>query len=261
MKMDIMESGHAKNMANFDELITYVVGYGTIYKPNKSSIQLVALQTLQPKVHNAMTTVNQLNVVLIAARAARKTAFAPLSKLITRIVNAEKASDTNLQTHETVKSLVRMLRGEHSKAKSTQVIAATAPATGSASTTTTVPSATTVSTGNKSHVDKDTVLNTLDKLIQTLIGIPEYKPFEADITTDALRTLYNDLHAKNAAVVTAHAQLSNANIARYEICYKPNTGMVDLTSDVKSYVKSVYGAVSPQYKQISKLKFKNFSLI
>lgn len=33
------------------------------------------------------------------------------------------------------------------------------------------------------------------------------------------------------------------------------TGLVDIVDDVKKYVKSLFGASTPQYKQISGLKF------
>jgi hypothetical protein len=256
-----LESGHAKNMSNYDELLSYVLGYGTVYNPNKPAIQLSALQALQPKIHSAMDTVNQMAVVYHRAIAARSHAFAPMSKLITRILNAEIASDTNSQTDDNIKSLVRKFRGTHSKVKSTTVKAVNAtPTTGQATTPTTGSSVTTTVTKSSSQKGYDTLLDTFDKIIKTLIGIPQYQPNEVDITTAALTTLYNDLHAKNAAVVSAHVDLSNANIARYNLCYAPNTGMVDLTIDVKNYVKSISGAVAPQYKQISKLPFKNFPL-
>ena len=32
--------------------------------------------------------------------------------------------------------------------------------------------------------------------------------------------------------------------------------MVDIALDTKTYIKSLYGATSPQYKQVSKLEFK-----
>ena len=38
--------------------------------------------------------------------------------------------------------------------------------------------------------------------------------------------------------------------------YKANTRMVDIALDSKAYIKSAFGATSPQYKQVSKLEFK-----
>jgi len=40
------ETGHAKNVSNFDDLISFVTGYGTAYNPSKASIKLTALQSL-----------------------------------------------------------------------------------------------------------------------------------------------------------------------------------------------------------------------
>ena len=38
--------------------------------------------------------------------------------------------------------------------------------------------------------------------------------------------------------------------------YKANTRMVDIALDSKAYIKSAFGATSPQYKQISGIAFK-----
>ena len=37
------EVGHAKNITNFQTLITFVTGYGAIYNPTKSKLQLANL--------------------------------------------------------------------------------------------------------------------------------------------------------------------------------------------------------------------------
>jgi hypothetical protein len=59
----------------------------------------------------------------------------------------------------------------------------------------------------------------------------------------------------NTAAVNAYTPLSNARIDRNKILYDDVTGLVKVAGDVKAYVKSVFGGTSPQYKQVSKLKF------
>jgi hypothetical protein len=49
--------------------------------------------------------------------------------------------------------------------------------------------------------------------------------------------------------------VSNARIARDKALYAETTGVLDVAQDVKQYVKSLFGATSPQYKQVSGLKF------
>jgi hypothetical protein len=40
------ETGHAKNVANFEDLISFVTGYGATYNPTKVPIKLASLTTL-----------------------------------------------------------------------------------------------------------------------------------------------------------------------------------------------------------------------
>ena len=102
----------------------------------------------------------------------------------------------------------------------------------------------------------DSRIENLDKLIKLLESIGAYAPNEEELKTTSLTTLYNTLKVKNASVVAATTPMSNARISRNNILYKANSGMVDIALDTKTYIKSLYGATSPQYKQVSKLAFK-----
>ena len=87
-----------------------------------------------------------------------------------------------------------------------------------------------------------------------------YAPNEEELKVATLTTLYNDLKTNNDQVVAATVALSNNRIVRNEMFYRENTGLVAITVDIKAYVKSIYGASSPQYKQISKLAFKTVKM-
>ena len=106
-----------------------------------------------------------------------------------------------------------------------------------------------------SQMSFDNRLDNLDKLIKLLSSVTTYAPNEAELKTTSLTTLYNDLKTKNSAVLTALVPISNARISRNDILYKATTGLVDIAFSVKSYIKSLFGATSPQFKQISKLTF------
>ena len=41
------ETGHAKNTANFQDLIEFVAGYGATFNPSKNSLKLRQLITLK----------------------------------------------------------------------------------------------------------------------------------------------------------------------------------------------------------------------
>jgi hypothetical protein len=243
------ETGHAKNVSNLDDLISIITAYGATYNPTKTAIKLTALQTLST---NAKAAVNAVNAALPAysnAVAAREVAFTPLNKLSTRVLNAIKATDTTEQVDDNARTLIRKIQGKRATPKKTEEEKAAAQAEGKE-----------VKEISASQLSYDNRLDNFDKLIKLLSSITLYVPNEAELKVTALTTLYNDLKAKNAAVLSATTQLSIARIARNDVLYKANTGLVDIALDVKTYIKSLYGATSPQYKQVSGISFKSAKL-
>ncbi len=87
------ETGHAKNVALFQDLISFCTGYGASYNPNKSSIQLSSLNTLHSGAKDSLEVLKTAHTPWINAVSARELAFEPLSRLITRVINALDASD------------------------------------------------------------------------------------------------------------------------------------------------------------------------
>jgi hypothetical protein len=240
------ETGHAKNVANFGTLITVVNGFGDVYNPSKQSIVLTALSVLVESAKNVMRVVNSALGQSDIATAAREVAFEPLSKLTTRILNAVRSSDTSEQIGDAAQSLVRKIQGKRATAKKTKEEKAALLAEG-----------TVVKEVSSSQMSFDNRLDSFDKLIQLLDSIPQYSPNEVELQVGTLTDYYNTLSASNAAAAGANTNLSNARLARNEMLYKPGTGLVDTSLSVKTYIKSLFGATSPQYKQVSGLAFKS----
>ena len=101
----------------------------------------------------------------------------------------------------------------------------------------------------------DDQVENFDKFVSLLSSISQYAPNEEELKIRSLSVLRDSLRAKNTDVITAEVQLSNARLARNDIQDRPLTGLVDIALDAKTYIKSVFGATSPQYKQVSKLRF------
>ena len=240
------ETGHAKNVANFESLISFVKGYGTTYNPTKDAIKVTALEAILVNSKQAIVGIDNALPAYTNAVSARESAFAPLGKLITRVNSAIKATDTTENVDESVKTLVRKLQGTRATAKISDEEKAALEAEGKE-----------VNQISSSQMGYDNRLENLYKLIMLLTSIPQYNPNEEDLKISTLTALYEDLKAKNSAVVDAYTPLSNARIARNEIMYAPLTGLVDIAADSKTYIKSVFGASSPQYKQVTKLEFKS----
>jgi hypothetical protein len=246
-------NSHLSNLANFGKLISIIISFGLRYIPTRVVLQLLSLQAVYPKAKVVVENAHETDVAMHKTIAIRKAAYDAISILITKVISALRASDTADEVKLNAAAIVRKIRGTHLKSKT--VAAAV-------SSTTAAVGATAVSKKPGVNTERgfnDQLVN-IDKLIKLLSGIPNYTPSEADLTIVALTATYNDLVDKNNAVYNATIANDTAKIARYELCYNPKTGMVDIALAVKDYVKSIYGASSPQYKEVSKLVFKNIPM-
>jgi hypothetical protein len=238
------ETGHAVNVANFVDLIFFVQGYGENYNPSNNLIKPIALQTLAAKATEKLEAVNSAAPGYNAAIAAREEIFIPLSKLVTRVMSFLKASGVSKQVYDQVNTVARKVKGTRASA----IIKPEPPAEG-------VEPVTVPKQVSASQMSYDSRAENFHRLIQLLDNIDEYSPNENDLNTEALSILYDGLRAKNNAVIAAEVPISNARIARNEVLYTETTGLCDIALTTKTYVKAVFGATSPQYKQISNLRF------
>jgi 3-dehydroquinate synthase class II len=241
----ISESGHAKNVANFEELTTKVEGYGEGYNPTREALKLVALLVVLSNSKKAIEAVNSALPAYVRAVALREEAFAPLSKLVTRITNSLKSLATTDHIHENALTYARKIQGKRAVAKRTPEQIEADAAAGKE-----------IIEKSASQMSYDNRLDNFDKLIKFLSSVEEYAPNEADLKVVSLESLYADLLKKNSEVIKSITPLNNSRIARDQALYKEGTGLVDIACDVKAYVKSVYGASSSQYSQVSKISFK-----
>ena len=233
------EVGHAKNVANFQDLIEFVIGYGATYNPSKNSLKLPQLIALKDNAQAKLNDVITKNTIYNNKVNERMVAFSNLKSFSTRLVNALQTTDATNETINNAKTFNRKMQGK--KASTTQT--PTDPNT---------PAPTTISTSQQSY----------DQLIQHLAGLksvletePSYTPNEIELQIATIDSKIADLSAKNTAVATAYTNISNSRISRNETLYTSEKGIYDTASEVKKYIKSVFGASSPQYNQVSGIKF------
>ena len=238
------ETGHAKNVANFEDLISFCTGYGASYNPSKAAIKLPALNSIFTDAKASLANINNLLPASNVAIGQREAAFEPLSKLITRVVNASEATDITKQVQDDIKTIARKLQGKRATPKKD----ATLPNPEN-------PIEEPTKSISASQMSFDQRIENFDKLIQLLTSQPDYIPNETELTVAELGNVLIKLRTKNTEAINAYTPVSNARISRDTLLYKDGSGLTDLAGDVKSYVKSLYGATSPQYKQVSGLKF------
>ena len=234
------EVGHAKNVANFQDLIEFVTGYGTTYNPSKNALKLPQLIALKASADATLADVITINTNYNNKVNQRISAFSGLKSLSTRLVNALQTTDATIETIGNAKTFNRKMQGK--KASSSQT--PTDPNT---------PAPNTISTSQQSY---DQLIQHLAGLTSVLEAETSYTPNETDLQVATLQTKIADLTAKNTAVATAYASISNSRIARNETLYSSSTGLVETANEVKKYIKSVFGASSPQFAQVKGIQFK-----
>lgn len=238
------ETGHAKNVANFQDLIEFVTGYGATYNPSKSSLQLPQLNALKAAAEGNLADVITKNTNFNNKVNERFTAFSGLKSLSTRLFNALQTTNATPETIGNAKTFNRKMQGKRASASQT-------PNDPNA------PAPNTISTSQQSY----------DQLIQHLAGLnavlatePSYTPNETDLQVARIQAKIADLSAKNTAVATAYTAISNSRIARNETLYTSPASLIATANEVKKYVKAVYGATSPQYAQVSGIVFSKLRL-
>ena len=238
---------HAKNVTNFETLISVVISLGATYNPSKDSLKLPALQTLHSAATDSMTALKNAESATATAVDTRELAFKSIGSLFTRINNALKASNSTVQADDTAKSIFRKLHGKRASAKLTEEQKAILLAEGKE-----------VNQNSNSQMGYDDRVENFESLISFLQTVPEYNPNEEELKITTLQALLSDLKAKNISVMQNRIAEDTVRGVRKSVQNTPLTGLVDIANDVKSYIKSVFGVNSTQYKLVSKLRFVKF---
>lgn len=234
------EVGHAKNVANFQDLIAFVDGYGATYNPNKRNLKLPQLNELFTASETALQQVVNKNTEYNNAVNNRVEAFDGLRSLSTRLVNALETTDASKEKINDAKSFNRKLQGK----RASKIEEPVDP---------NLPAPKTISSSQQSY---DQLIQHFEGLISVLASETSYAPNEEDLTITTLNAKTATLKASNNSTSVAHAAVSNARINRNKTLYINNEGLVEVATEVKKYIKSVYGATSPEYAQVKGIAFK-----
>lgn len=236
------ETGHAKNIANFQDLISFCQGYGTSYNPTKESLTIIQLQAQYQSALDKLNATKTQKATFDNATNERRSAFADLKPLSTKIVNSLAVSGADAYAVNNAKSVNKKLQGTSSKKSQNAPVDSENSKTSSG-----------ISTSQQSY---DNLISHFASLIEVLQQNTTYAPNENDLKLTSLKTKLNQLQTKNTNLINAYILYSNAIIERNQSLYNPISGLVQTAKEVKQYLKSVFGTTSPQYKQISGLEFK-----
>lgn len=237
------EAGHSKNIANFANYISIVTTFGAIYNPPVTQIEITALQTSLTNFETIKGAVSPKTSAETLALNERQEIFERLSPLVTRVVNAAAVSAGDQLFSNNLRAIARKLQGRRASKK----IADDSSTPGIDESKQSI---------SASQMSFDNRIANFEELINLLTSSGKYNPNESDLKISALEAMLAELKAKSAAAVKAVNEARAARINRDQTLYNDTDGIIALTNLVKKYVKSLFGASSPQYKQLTALKFK-----
>ena len=235
------EVGHAKNVANLQKLTEQVNVY-TLYNPPVDNLKLVNLQTLYTTASTKLSEVEDKRHANKIAITLRQSAFENLKSTCTKIINLLDILGLSQGTLDQAKSLNRTIQGGQKKTT-------TPPQDPNNQQPTTNNS---ISTSRQSYTQQ---AENFGILLQLLSTIPSYTPNEDDLKLINLNIYKDSLVSSTQAVDQTEAELNNKLIERDNILYADGTGLYSIAQNVKKYVKSLYGATSPEYTNVSSIEF------
>ena len=231
------EVGHAKNVANLQKLIQQVSVFSN-YNPPVEYLKISELETLYNQALQQLGEVDTKRNANKDAIYARQVAFEDLKETSTKIINQLEILNLSEGKIDQAKSLNREIQGSKIK----KVPDPDQP----------VPDADPHSTSRQSYTQLAANFSTLLELLSTL---PEYQPNEEELTVAKLTDYNNTLLSSTLPVDQTLAEFKNQLIQRNNLFYKEDTGLYSIAQNVKKYVKSVYGATSPEFAAVSDIKF------
>lgn len=243
-----METGHNKNVTNFETLIIACTGFGTPYNPSNPNITIPILTTQHIEAKASVKEVKTTETPFNSVEGQRKTIFKPLKPTSTKVLNALKGASAPATVIADAETINRKIQGKRAN-NTTEEVPTGDPSDSEQAKQT--PS----DKNSVSQQSYDMQIDHFEKLIELADVEPVYNPNEEPLKIVNLIAYKTDLETINTAVKTAYIPYKTAMQTRDIKLYAPQSGLVDTAQTVKNYVKSVFGATSPQYKQISSLKF------
>jgi hypothetical protein len=233
---------NTKNVESFGQLIGVLTGYGGMYIPGSKNLRVESVSDLLNRARAALSRASAAKTGYEIATNEREVAFAEVKQMASRILSELKSSEVLDQTVADAASMVRKMKGRVLAVMPAVVQQAEA---GKA----------TSSRKRVTGAGYNSVVYHFEKLIDTLMAEPNYKPSQPTLQVETLQKKLSALRASNAAVVTAVTELGVARRDRNALLYKGAGSVYKTAQAVKHQVRAIYGYSSEATQAASKIKF------
>ena len=232
------ETGHNKNVANFNSAYQILQEMGALYNPSNPELKLAILDPIKTELSGVIDVLNTKKPVYKNAVADREVEMAPMGKISTRTLNFARSVAISETDKENLQSQAKKIRGDV-KAKTVN------------------PETAELETISTSQMSYDSRIANFDTYLSQLESHPEYVPNETALQLATLRSYHQRLKTLSTQVNAAGNALITARKNRNEILYHNPKNIIQIIKDVKSYLKSLGTDAEPYYKALVKLKFKD----
>lgn len=237
-----MESGHAKNVANFEQIIIILTALGAGYNPSQALILLAALQTKLTEAKAALAAVDEAEAGKAVKTDEVQAEFEGLYKYV---VNIKRTAEVELNDAAFTADLQSIVNKFASGSRDTGL--PDDPLTPDVD-----ESRTKFSTSQRS---RDNQIAHLADILALLKTRPDYKPNDEEYKVATIEAKLESLTAKDNAAKTADAALDNALDARDTVLYDEADGILKRVKLIKTQLTLKPGKNSAAYQQIAALEF------
>lgn len=250
-----METGHEKNVANFEAVIIIVVSLGAIYNPTQALILLPALQAKLAEARAAIQLVDAAEAEKAVAVDEREYEFKGLDKYA---VNLKRTAEVEINDAAFTRDLQSIVNKFHAKSKKPALaeagVGGAAAAGGGANAGENGETGGGRSTSQRSFDNQIAHLAGILALLRTKAAV--YKPNDAEYTIAAVEAKIAALETVNTAAKNAAINLGLAQNARDEILYHPDAGVLKRIKLIKLQLARKPGKTSAAYRQVNALEFR-----
>ncbi len=102
----------------------------------------------------------------------------------------------------------------------------------------------------------DMLYSHYSKFISLIMQVPTYSPNEMELQPTQLVTRQNQLLTRNQSTIQAAILFKAATIGRNDALYSEPNGLLPVAKAVKSYIGSLFGTSSVEYKLVKGITFR-----
>ncbi|MEQ1603545.1 MAG: hypothetical protein ABL999_01600 [Pyrinomonadaceae bacterium] len=235
------ETGHAKNVENWQKMIAACTGFGVDYAPSNVNLTIVSMNALLTGVETLMDGVQTSIVPWKNKVADRENIYTGVRPRTTQMLAAFKACGAAANKVDNMKTYQRQVHGARATAK--PVDDPNTPGD--------------ESKGNSvSHQSYVQIAEAFGQMVALAAGEPLYTPNETHLTVATNTAYHAAMETANDDVINTVPAWKNSMTSRNARLYNDPDSIFERQKLVKEYVKSLYGAISPQYAQVKGLEFK-----